>query len=45
MLDVCFGGDRRKRKTDSTLKLKKGPSQRDAGISHVLEIFIFMKQK
>ena len=41
MLDVCFGGDRRKRKTDSTLKVKKVPSQREAGISHVLELFYF----
>ena len=45
MLDVFFGGDRRKRKTESTLKVKKGPSQREAGINHVLELFIFIKQK
>ena len=28
-----------KGKTDSTLKVKKGPSQREAGISHVLVLF------
>ena len=44
MLDVCFGGDRRKRKTDSTFKSKRnGPSQREAEISHVLELFDFEK--
>ena len=41
----AFYGDRRKRKNDSTLKVKERPSQREAGISHVLELFIFMKQK
>ena len=34
-----------KKKTDSTFKIKKGPSQREAEISHALELFIFIKQK
>ena len=34
-----------KKKTDSTLKVKERPFVREAGISHVLELFIFMKKK
>ena len=34
-----------KGKLTQHLKVKKGPSQREAGISHVLELFDFEKQR